>query len=364
MKITKLVHFMLLLTVAVFLVDGFTQDLPTGAIARIDIGEGPVNAIAYSRSENRIAVAAAENIHIYDASTYKKLTVFNGHTDLVLALAFSPNGKFLVSGSLDKTARLWNIDLGKLIHTYKKHTGSINAVAFSTKGEKFKSGSNEHADVWYLYLDHLRSGKSGSYMPTNKFTATAFSYAGEIEARAFDSVSVLDDTLVKLLSENGRKIEKSIVFLESSDRAGFLSAHTASVNVLTLFAKGKILATGSVDKTIQLWNANTTINTTTHITKPLHILSGHTGGIAAMDFSVNGKLLASGGSDKTIRLWDVATGQHLHTFTGHTGEIGAVTFLGDKALARTAFAKDKALASGSSDGTVIIWDLGKVIPND
>ena len=67
MKITKSASFILLLTVAVFLVNGYAEDLPTGAIARIDIGEGPVNAIAYSRSVNRLAVAAANNIHIYDA---------------------------------------------------------------------------------------------------------------------------------------------------------------------------------------------------------------------------------------------------------------------------------------------------------
>lgn len=364
MKITKLVRFIVILTIAVSPLKGTAQHLPMGAIAQIDIGEGPVNAIAYSRSANRLAVAAAQNIHIYNASTYKKLTVFKGHTDSVLALAISPNGKFLVSGSSDKTTRLWSMESEKLVRTYKKHTGPINAVAFSAKGEKFKSGGNEHSDVWYWFLDHLRSGKSGSYMPTNKFTATAFSYAGEIEVRAFDSVSILDDTLIKHLSENGGKIKKSIVLFKSSHSAGFLSAHIASVNVLTLFSKGKILATGSVDKTIQLWNANTTTRTTTHITKPLHILSGHTGGIAAMDFSINGKLLASGSSDKTVRLWDVTTGQHLHTFIGHTGEIGAVTYLGDKALAKTAFAKDKALASGSSDGTVFIWDLDKVIPHD
>ena len=109
-----------------------------------------------------------------------------------------------------------------------------------------------------------------------------------------------------------------------------------------------------MDKTIQLW----------HIAdrdKPLYTFIGHTDAITAVDYSTNGKLLASGSSDKTVRLWDVTTGKHLHTFTGHTGGIGAVTFLGDKALAGTAFAKDKALASGCSDGTVIIWDIDKVI---
>ena len=64
---TKLASFLLSITVAVFLVNGYAEDLPTGAMARIDTSEGPVNAIAYSRSVNRLAVAAANNIHIYDA---------------------------------------------------------------------------------------------------------------------------------------------------------------------------------------------------------------------------------------------------------------------------------------------------------
>ena len=99
MKTTKLASLMLLLIVAVFLTNGFTQDLPVGAIARINVSEGPVNAIAYSQSTNRLAVAAANTIYIYDANTYEELMVFAGHTDSVLALAFSPNGKLLVSGS-------------------------------------------------------------------------------------------------------------------------------------------------------------------------------------------------------------------------------------------------------------------------
>ena len=109
---------------------------------------------------------------------------------------------------------------------------------------------------------------------------------------------------------------------------------------------------GSADKTIQVWNKTDT-------DKPLHTLTGHTGGITAIDFSGDAKLLVSGSSDKTVRLWDVALLDNPpHTFTGHTSEISAVAFLADKALTGMALAKTKALASGSSDGTVIIWFLG------
>ena len=364
MKTAKLVGFILILTVTVFLTKAFAGDLPTGAIVRIS-GAGPINAIAYSRVANRLAVAAAENIRIYDASTYEEIKGLAGHTDSVLALAFSPSGKLLVSGGADNTARLWDVDTGKLLRTLKKHTGPVNAIAFAANGEKFKCGSNEDSAVWYWYSTDIHSsGKSGSYMPTNVFTATAFSSDSEIEARAFDSASVLDENLVNFFADSGKKPDASTVLLEYPNGAGVLSGHGGSVNVLTLHVKRKTLATGSVDKTIQLWDIKEDTGAPYHITQPLHILTGHRDGITAMDFSVNGELLASGSSDKTVRLWDVVTGQHLHTLTGHIGEIRAVTFLGDKALAAMAFAEAKALASGSTDGTVFIWDMNGVVSTD
>ena len=348
------------------LTNGFAEDSPIGVIARIDTGEGPVNAITYSRVVNRLAVAAGDNIRIYDMSTYEEIKVLVGHTDSVLVLTFSPNGKLLVSGGADKTARLWDVDTGKLLRTLKKHTGPVNAIAFtSANGEKFKCASNEDSAVWYWYpADIHSSGKSGSYMPTDVFTATAFSSDGKIEARAFDSTSVLDEKLVNFFADSGRKPEASTVILEYPSGASVLSGHADSVNALTLHVKRKTLATGSVDKTIQLWDITEDTEAPYHITQPLHILIGHIGNITAMDFSVSGEFLASGSSDKTVRLWDVVTGQHLHTLIGHTGEIRSVAFLGDKALAGMAFTEAKALASGSADGTVFIWDLDRVVSTD
>ncbi len=366
MKITKFVSYVFLISVAVFSANGSTKDLPNGAIEKINIGDGPVNAIAYSRPTNQLAVAAGKNIHIYDANTYKKLRQLTGHTDSVLALAYSPNGKLLVSGSSDKTTRSWDTDSGKHLRTHKKYAGPINAIAFSANGNQFMCGGNEHADIWYWYPTNFnQSSKSRSYMPAKSSTANAFSYTGKYEARAFDSEKVLHDMLLTPLTQNGRTLENSIVIVVSSDYGGFLTAHTDSVYVLTLHEKNKIFATGSEDETIQLWDIEEIdIDETkrpVHITNPKHVLSGHTGGISALDFSVNGKHLASGSSDNTVCLWDVRTGKHLHTFKGHTGKIGAVTFLGDKALAGAVFAKDKGLVSGCSDGTVILWDIEKII---
>lgn len=355
---TKLISFILSLTVVVFLANGFAGDLPVGAIAQLDTGQKSVNAIAYSRVANRIAVAAAENIRIYDANTYKELMVFVGHTGSVLAVAFSPNGKRLVSGGSDKTVRLWDAETGKLLSTREEHTGPINAVAFSANGEKFWSGGNTDPAIRSWFSADGGQASKGGFMPADVFTATAFSPGGKITARAFDVAST-DKGILNALLERGAKLKTSIVLLFGLNKAGSVSGHTDAVNVLALSAGVQTLATGSTDKTIQLWNMDMEYSD-----QPLHVLAGHTEGITAMDFSVNGKLLASGSSDKTIRLWDVVTGQHLRTLTGHTSEIGAVTFLGDKALAGIGFAEAKTLATGSSDGTVFIWDLNKIVSTD
>ena len=341
MKITKLAGAVLLLTVAVFLTNGFASDLPVRAIAQIDVGEGPINAIAYSRSTNRIAVAAANSVHIYDASTYKKQMVLTEHTDSVLSVAFSPNGKLLISGSSDKTVRLWETESGKLRRTREEHTAPVNTVAFSVDGKRFWSGSSEDDTIrsWYP-RDGGRWSSQISSAEYIRFIAIACSYKGTTvaKARAVDGMDC-------------------IIQYRGGDHWRIVSGHTDAVNVLTLYTDGRTLATGSADKTIEVWNKADT-------DKPLHILTGHTGGVTAIDFSVDAKLLASGSSDKTVRLWDLTTGQSIQAFTGHTTEIGAVIFLEDKALAGIALAKGNALVSGSSDGTVFIWDIGKIVSAD
>lgn len=340
MKITKLASSILFLCLAVFLTNAGAQDLPTGAIARLNIGEGPINAIAYSRSENRLAVAAANNIYIYDANTYKELMMLAGHTDSVLSLAFSPNGKFLVSGGSDKTVRLWEAETGKLRRVREEHTAPVNTVAFSANGKRFWSGSSKDDTIRSWYPRDGGRWSSQSSPREVDLIAIACSYRGEVKAR------VLSGTPQQCLVEVPRLGVWRIT-----------TGHEDSINVLTLYPDGKTLATGSADKTIQLWNKADTDN-------PLYTLTGHTGGITAMDFSVDGKSLASGSSDKTVRLWDLTTGQPTQTLIGHTSEVGAVTFLADKALAGMALAKAKALASGDAHGTVIIWDLNKITVSD
>ena len=344
MKIIRLASFMLLLTLATFLVNGFAEGLPKYAITQINTGQGPINAVTYSQSTNRLAIAAANNIHIYDADTHKELMVLAGHADSVQAVAFSLNGKLIVSGSADKTVRLWEAETGKLRRARDEHTAPVNIVAFSLKGNKFWSASsrNNMLRSWYSRDGGRWSASSSSSDTTT--TTVAFSQHSETFAKAVELPMTFQDI-------------KFAVFASETDTGNDLTPiftkHTQKIVALTISPASEFIATGSSDWTIEVWKVGTEPLKGMDLGNPLWILKGHAGTVTAVAFSPNGKILASGGADQRVRLWDLTTGQHLHTFSNHTSKISAV-----------AFVRDDMLASGSSDGTVFIWDLNKIVSTD
>jgi actin-like ATPase involved in cell morphogenesis len=118
-----------------------------------------------------------------------------------------------------------------------------------------------------------------------------------------------------------------------------LSGHTNTVYAVAFAPDSELLASGSWDKTVKLWEVASG--------RELRTLSGHTDRVYAAAVSPDGRLLASGSHDKTIKLWEVASGRELWTLSGHTNEVHAVAFAPDGQL----------LASGSGDETVKLWDV-------
>jgi WD40 repeat protein len=122
-----------------------------------------------------------------------------------------------------------------------------------------------------------------------------------------------------------------------------LKGHTDQVSAIAFSANGKILASGSSDKTIRLWSMLSQ--------KEMVELKGHAEGVKSVAFTPDGKALASGGNNNAVCLWDLMNHQLLSTLKGHNSTVNAVAFSPD----------GKTLVSSSNDYTVRLWDTLRYI---
>lgn len=119
-----------------------------------------------------------------------------------------------------------------------------------------------------------------------------------------------------------------------------LAEHSDKVYAVALSPDGKAIASGSQDFTVKLWNTETG-----ELVRTLSQPAGHRDAVSAVAISPDGKQVASGSWEKDIKLWDLQTGKILRTFTGHQDKVMAVTFV-----------NDQTVASGSLDKSIRIWD--------
>ena len=137
---SRMLLLVCVLFVCVFLSNSVVEavgsgDLPEGARARLSLGKGYLNEIAYSADGKHFAVGSSKGVWLYDAVSFEELALLEGHTRGVRSIAFSLDGQVFASGGRDATIRLWNVQTHAHLRTLRGHTDEVKSIAFSPDGQ-------------------------------------------------------------------------------------------------------------------------------------------------------------------------------------------------------------------------------------
>ena len=237
-----------------------------------------------------------------------------GHRQDVLAVAVSPHGKTIASGSRDHNILFWQVETGKKSQTIRDKD-DIYGVAFSEDGAMLASGSKEKIKFWDVETRELiREIAAPSLV-----YSLAFSPDGSIIASGSEGKINLQD----------QKTGKLIQTIDTGDRAVLSVAFSGD---------GRIIAHGDLESQIKLWDVETG-RLKREIDTGSEVLS--------VALSGDGKIIASGHKDGKIKLWDLLSEDLVKTIEAHEGNVSGLAFSGD----------GEFLVSGGDDELVKVWKL-------
>lgn len=330
----------------------------TGQIMRLYEQPSFVHSICFGPNGQWVATASGDMVRIWYGE--RKPKTLSGHTDSVYGVACSPDGKYLASGSKDKTIRVWNVETGIELTTFSGHESFVSDIAFSPDGKRIISGAWDHTvRLWdveavtkpttisghtFISVDFCPDGKRIVTGSADNEVITWNVETGRQLARYSGHSGAVFDTV---FSPDGRKIASGsadgtirILNAETGHQLAVFSGHSSGeVHSVAFRPDGESLVSGASDNTVRLWEIESGKNS--------RIFSGHSSFVYDATFSPDGEKIASGSKDQTIRLWDVETGRELKVFSGHSSFVTCVAFSPD----------GKMIVSGSTDNTARLWEI-------
>jgi DNA-binding beta-propeller fold protein YncE len=281
----------------------------------------PVAAVAFSPNGKLLASGSYGQVAIWDLNAGKLAKVLHNVLGAVNDLRFSPDGKILAVAGGQPSAkgdlRLYQVSDWKLLGVLRGHDDVVFSVSFSPDGNQFASASFDHTlglwDVAQLKL--LKTYKSHS----DFVYAVAFAPSGKhlFSASKDRSVQMTD--------------------LATGKTTFTFSGMDQDVMAVAVSPDGKNVVSSGFEAGIYWWNPQTG--------ERVKVQNGHSVAVHELAFSKDGKKLVSAGADRTVRVWD-----------GGTGAVQRTINVGSVAYAVAISPNNKLIAAGSFDGLTLLFD--------
>ena len=255
---------------------------------------------------------------VLEKQAYQPRIIMKGHTSTVFGVAITPDGRTVVSGSGDKTLKVWDMETGKCRATLIGHTSTVFGVAITPDGRTVVSGSDDKTlKVWDL--------------ATGKCRATLEGHASYVLGVAITSdgrtvVSGSDDKTLKVWD------------METGKCRATLEGHSGALLGVAISPDGRTVVSGSGDKTLKVWDMGTG--------KCRVTLEGHASYVWGVAITPDGRTVVSGSLDKTLKVWDMGTGKCRATLEGHASYVLGVAITPD----------GRTVVSGSGN-CLKVWDM-------
>ncbi len=284
------------------------------------------------------------DLRLWDAATGQEVRRLTGHTRPVNSVAFSPDGRLALSGGMDRTVRLWNVATGRELRRFTGHGSPVLGVAFSPDGKRALScaGRFDHRDGKYFGVTDERALRLWDVATGKELPLTV---------RPPDACGVS----CAAFSPDGRQILAGLTdgrlylwdVATGKERLS-VRAHKKFVTAVAFSPDGKRALSGGNDDEgpkpeadVRVWDLGTG--------REVSRFRGHRDHpyVFTVAFSPDGRHALSGGWDKALRYWEVATGRQVAALEGHGWQVNAVAFSPD----------GRQAVSGSDDKTVRLWRL-------
>ncbi|KAJ3235389.1 hypothetical protein HDU78_005240 [Chytriomyces hyalinus] len=317
------------------------------ASARITIGAeqtwGPMTLFGHTHGWIAVAISPVcktivsgsldMTVKVWNLQKGTCTRTLRGHSSWVSSVAISPDGRTIVSASYDMTVKVWDMQMGTCTRTLQGlegHTEAVTSVAISPDGRTIVSGSSDNTvKVWDMQMGTCTRTLEGLEGHTEEVTSVAISP----DSRTI--VSGSSDNTVKVWDMQKGTCMRTLEGLED---------HTQKVNSVAISPDGRTIVSGSSDNIVKVWDVQKGTC--------IQILESHSLAVSSVAISPDGMTIVSGSLDRTVKVWDMQMGTFTATLEGLVGHSGRVNSFAISPDGRT-------IVSGSRDKTVKVWDMQK-----